>query len=337
MNEEITKTLSVLFNAETLPSHEYLFNLADKVSSLLENEKTSYRPEADNGENGALLDFTSEEELPVLVIPDLHARSYFLSHILNFKLPEETVKGSPSVLEALSEKKIRVICVGDLLHSELRGRERWLNALEDFQKGNFTSQPMKDEMQEGLTLLSAVMELKLAFPDVFHVLKGNHENIMNERGEGNFPFRKFADEGEMVYRFMQEAYGDDVLMVISSFEKALPLLAAFNSCIISHAEPETFFSKERIINGMHDERLIQGLTWTPNDEADEDSCIKIINEFTKNPDAIYLGGHRPISGTCTFRQGGKYIQIHNPEREFITLITPGRIFDPDRDIMDVNC
>ena len=88
---------------------------------------------------------------------------------------------------------------------------------------------------------------------------------------------------------------------------------------------------------MHDERLIQGLTWTPNDEADEDSCIKIINEFTKNPDAIYLGGHRPISGTCTFRQGGKYIQIHNPEREFITLITPGRIFDPDRDIMDVNC
>ena len=219
MNEEITKTLSVLFNAETLPSHEYLFNLADKVSSLLESEKTSYRPEADNGTLGALLDFTSEEELPVLIIPDLHARSYFLSHILNFKLPEETVKGSPSVLKALSEKKIR-----DLLHSELRGRERWLNALEDFQKGNFTSQPMKDEMQEGLTLLSSVMELKLAFPDVFHVLKGNHENIMNERGEGNFPFRKFADEGEMVYRFMQEAYGDDVLMVISSFEKHFPFL-----------------------------------------------------------------------------------------------------------------
>lgn len=328
--------LSALFSAEALPSHDYLFNLADRVSSVLENEKTSYRPEAEDGTAGGLLDFTETDvsDLPVLIVPDLHARAFFLSHILNLRLPEDRFPENPTVLEALAQKAIRVICVGDLLHSELRGRDRWLSALEDFKNGNFTGDAMKSEMQEGLTLLSAVMELKCAFPEVFHVLKGNHENIMNERGEGNFPFRKFADEGEMVFRFMQDFYGDDVLMVVSSFEKSLPLLAAFPNCVISHAEPQTYYSKSRIINGLHDESLIQGLTWTPNDEADEDSCKHMADELTGNPDAVYFGGHRPISGTCTFRQGGKYIQIHNPVREFVTLIMTGRIFDPDTDIIN---
>lgn len=58
-------------------------------------------------------------------------------------------------------------------------------------------------------------------------------------------------------------------------------------------------------------------------------------ELTGNPEGLYFGGHRPIAGTCTYRQGGKYIQLHNPDREFITLIYNDRIFDPDKDIMDV--
>ncbi|MCR5494066.1 MAG: hypothetical protein K6F15_00355 [Treponema sp.] len=336
MIELIQKTLTALFHAEVLPSHDYLFELADKVSTLLENERASYRPLDQNGQPGAFLDFTkTEESLPLIIVPDLHARAYFLENILNYRLPEKFFSNTPTILEALSKKEIRIICVGDLLHSEMRGRDRWLLALEDFLEENYTGQAMTEEMQEGLTLLSAIMELKCTFPEGFHVLKGNHENIMNERGEGNFPFRKFADEGEMVFRFMQEYYGDDVLMVLSAFEKALPLLAAFPDCLISHAEPATNYSKERIINGMHDSELIKGLTWTPNDEAEQNSCSLMIEEFTGNKDALYFGGHRPIRGTCTYRQGGKYIQIHNPEREFITLLLPGRIFDPDTDIIDV--
>ena len=33
-------------------------------------------------------------------------------------------------------------------------------------------------------------------------------------------------------------------------------------------------------------------------------------ELTGNPEGLYFGGHRPIAGTCTYRQGGKYIQLH---------------------------
>ena len=341
MNLTLLEHLHSLSEAVELPSHDYLFDLADRCSTLLENERTGYRPETASHEIGGLLDFVSwpETEKPLVILPDLHARTYFLDHILNFRLPQDFVcskNGQQMTLfEALSENFLRVVSVGDLLHSEIRGRARWLSALEDFKAGLVTGKAMKEEMKEGLSLLCMIMELKCAFPSSFHVLKGNHENIMNDRSEGNFPFKKFADEGEMVFRFMQEYYGDDVLMVISTFERSLPLLAAFPSCLISHAEPEEPYTRERIINGMRDSELIQGLSWTPNDTACDYSCKTMISEMTGNSDAIYFGGHRPVTGTCTFRQGGKYIQIHNPDREFITLIYGNRIFDPDKDIIDV--
>lgn len=341
MNSDLLEHLHFLADSNSLPSHEYLFELADRCSTLLESEKTAYRPESVSGPGG-LLDFTVESEpvLPLVIIPDLHARAFFLKHIIDFKLPADFVLSADgkrlTVFEALLENLIRVVSVGDLLHSELRGRERWLKALEDFKGGIPAGSSMTEEMKEGLSLLSGVMELKNAFPSHFHVLKGNHENIMNDRSEGNFPFKKFADEGEMVYLFMQEQYGDDVLMVISSFERNLPLAAAFPSCMISHAEPLESYTRKQIINGMRDSDLIHGLTWTPNDTACEYSCNAMLKEFTRNPDALYFGGHRPVFGTCTFRQGGKYIQIHNPDREFITLIYKDRNFDPDTDIIDVS-
>ncbi len=333
--------LDGILTSRALPEHDYLFDLSLRCGTLLEEEKTPYREASQSGLCGGLLDFTADEErLPLIIVPDLHARAEFFRHILHFSLPADFVPHDGTerlcVLDALLLHKVRLLCVGDLLHSELRGRERWIMALSDFKGGNYAGTSMTDEMTEGLSLLCAVMELKCAIPAYFHVLKGNHENIMNERSVGNFPFRKFADEGAMVFRFMQSVYGDDVLMTISSVEKALPLVAAFPECVVSHAEPAYAYSRSQLINGMDDDQLIQSVTWTANDDALDGSCELMLAELTGNSDALYFGGHRPIQGTCTFRQGGKYIQIHNPEREFVTLIRTDRIFDPDTDIIDVS-
>ena len=204
-----------------LPDHDYLFSVADSAASVLENEICSYRPASDFNTLGGLLDFSGGEKLPLVIVPDLHARSYFLRNILNFTLPESFAcseinggKTGISVFQALEEDKIRLVFVGDLLHSELRGRLRWMEALKDFDRGNYNGESMTAEMSEGLTLLSMIMELKIAFPANVHILKGNHENIMNMRGPGDFPFRKFANEGEMVKDFMVSVYGDDVLFVL---------------------------------------------------------------------------------------------------------------------------
>lgn len=326
-----------------LPDHDYLFSVADSAASVLENEICSYRPASDFNTLGGLLDFSGGEKLPLVIVPDLHARSYFLRNILNFTLPESFAcseinggKTGISVFQALEEDKIRLVFVGDLLHSELRGRLRWMEALKDFDRGNYNGESMTAEMSEGLTLLSMIMELKIAFPENVHILKGNHENIMNVRGPGDFPFRKFANEGEMVKDFMVSVYGDDVLMVISCFEKNLPLAAVFPECVVSHAEPARAFSRQELINGMDSDEVILGLTWTENNAAKDGSVKKMLESLTENPDSLYFGGHRPIQGNYSLRQNGKYVQIHNPDRQNIVLVYKDRPIDLDANIVQVD-
>lgn len=326
-----------------LPDHDYLFSVADSAASVLENEICSYRPASDFNTLGGLLDFSGGEKLPLVIVPDLHARSYFLRNILNFTLPESFAcseinggKTGISVFQALEEDKIRLVFVGDLLHSELRGRLRWMEALKDFDRGNYNGESMTAEMSEGLTLFSMIMELKIAFPANVHILKGNHENIMNVRGPGDFPFRKFANEGEMVKDFMVSVYGDDVLMVISCFEKNLPLAAVFPECVVSHAEPARAFSRQELINGMDSDEVILGLTWTENNAAKDGSVKKMLESLTEKPDSLYFGGHRPIQGNYSLRQNGKYVQIHNPDRQNIVLVYKDRPIDLDANIVQVD-
>ena len=194
---------------------------------------------------------------------------------------------------------------------------------------------MNEEMVEGLTLLSMIMELKIAFPANVHILKGNHENIMNVRGPGDYPFRKFANEGEMVKDFISAVYGDDVLMVISCFEKNLPLAAVFPECVISHAEPARAFSREELICGMDCDEIILGLTWTENNAAENGSVKKMLDSLTGNSDALYFGGHRPIQGNYALRQQGKYVQIHNPDRQNVVLVHKDKNIDLENDIVQV--
>ncbi|MDE5897951.1 MAG: hypothetical protein K2H09_01605, partial [Treponemataceae bacterium] len=241
MDADFAHRLASCAAGASLPRHDFLFALADKAASILEHEREPWRPCGPDGAPGGLLDFTAEpqEQLPLIVVPDLHARAYFLSNLLQFVPPAGFLAPEcegRSVLEALDAQAVRIVCVGDILHSELRGRGRWQEAWLEFLNGTETGPAMTAEMKEGLSLLAMVMELKCAFPACFHVLKGNHENIQNEKGGGNFPFCKFANEGEMVRLFIQKKYGDDVLLIISCFEKALPLAAAFRECVVSHAE-----------------------------------------------------------------------------------------------------
>lgn len=341
MNELLLEKILRLSHGESLPAHSYLTELADSTCSVLETESSSYRPKADDGTPGGLLDFTTPDSprLPVIVVPDLHARTYFLRNILQFTLPPElTDEPYLTVFQALEQKKAFLVCVGDLLHSELRGRERWLTARLEFAHGVRCGPAMTQEMTEGLSLLCMAMELKRAFPGQFHILKGNHENILNGTGNGNFSFRKFADEGEMTRLFMEEAYGDEVLYIISLFEKLLPLAASFPECVISHAEPLRAFLRTEIINGREDGRVISGLTWTENNRAETGSVVTLLRELTRRDDflnARYLAGHRPVKGAYALRQNGLFVQIHNPERQNIAIVRPGTVFNPETGIVCV--
>ena len=177
------------------------------------------------GNPGGLLDFTEiYPVIPTIVVPDLHARADFMLDILKYKpvIKETDINGKKNILDLMRSGSIRVVCVGDGLHSELN-KLRWLEAYNDYEKEITTGNAMKQEMLEGLSLMEIVMRCKCSFPEYFHFLKGNHENIMNTNRLGNHPFRKFAQEGEMVRAFMSSYYGDDVLDRIRVILRTVPM------------------------------------------------------------------------------------------------------------------
>lgn len=330
--ETLSSEIKNILQGKVLPSHDYLFDIADKVSAILEEEKTEYRPVAGDGSAGSLLDFSSSD-IPVIIVPDIHARPFFLLNILEYKLP---AIGGKSVLEALYNKEVRLVCVGDILHSERNTKARWQAAMAEFVEDVYTGPSMSAEMLDGLSVLSGFLLLKMNFPEYVHILKGNHENIYNSTGNGDYSFRKYADEGHMVKHFMQEFYGDDILYMIHCVERALPLVFVGKKCVISHAEPIKAYTKQQLIDARLEKGIVEGLTWTDNNEAEEGSVSTIISNLTEENDVVYFGGHRPVVNNYEYRQNKTFIQIHNPSQQNISFVDNKKLFNPETDIYEVS-
>ena len=192
----------LLAKHQKLPSKKKILDAAKRALFVLDTEESSYRERIPGTDvAGGLLDFRALDErggangassaLATIIVPDIHARPEFIYNILNCDLSKIAArlglaKGSPlamdgaKVVDALEESKVRVICVGDILHAEGRAKERWAASLSAFEGGACDSPPMREEMAEGLAALLAVMKAKYLWPQNFHCLKGNHENIANE-------------------------------------------------------------------------------------------------------------------------------------------------------------
>lgn len=333
--DSIHLKINQILSSSMLPFYDDFFALLNEVSELLENEKTAYRPQAWDGKCGALLDF-HKNDLPLIVVPDFHARPYFLDNILKYQIFEDA-----NVFEALSQGRLMLLSVGDILHTERGTRERWTAAAAEFENEIFTGPAMSAEMQEGLSLWCALFELKRQFPENIHILKGNHENILNETGGGDFAFRKFVDEGEMCRSFVQEYYGDDILYLMNCVEQSLPLYYWGKKCSVSHAEPMRAFSKKELVDARKYPGVVKGLIWTNNGEAEENSAREIVKKlFDSSAEEIpagylHLGGHRPVQGNYRLLQKDFYVQIHNPSKENIVFVKNDRAINLESDIVDV--
>ena len=221
----LKKELKNILKEKKIPSHDDLLKLADSVSTILESEVTYYRQPASGGVTGSLLDFQSND-LPAVVVPDLHGRADFLLNIINYRLPKRFAGKAVSVFKALEKGLIRLIFVGDILHTERNTKIRWRLAEKDFNNNIFSGPAMSEEMAESLSLWEGLFSLKAVFPEFCHILKGNHENIMNISSNGDFSFRKYANEGAMVKAFIQDYYGDDIFI----YDSLCGVCASFSCC-----------------------------------------------------------------------------------------------------------
>lgn len=299
---------------------------------MLDNEPGEIRPRDREGRPGGLLYL--HRDLPTLVVPDLHARMELILAVLAEKDEQDV-----SAADRLTAGQLQILFLGDGFHAEGRAVARWQAALEEFKGGYRKHSHMDAEMRESLGVMRMVMALKRYFPNHLHFLKGNHENIANEQGEGNYPFLKFANEGLMVRIYMEHFYGEEVLSVYAGLEKSFPLLAVGGNFLASHAEPAWFIPKQEVIEYRRMPQVIYGLTWTDNGEAEAGSVGQMLEHYLgeeAGSSAYHFGGHRPVRGGYNLRSGGRYVQIHDPDRFVVAVLPAGEQIDLDRDIRQLD-
>ncbi len=313
-----------------MPGHREIAQLLAHAQSAIVSGGSRLRPLNAAGRPGGLVYLPPARYL--VIVPDLHARVDFLRATMRSRL----AVGVGSVEEDLAAGHARVVCVGDAFHAEARARERWRLAYREYVDGYAHSPAMDEEMAESFETLCEVARLQCAYPHRFHFLKGNHENIANERRDGNFPFRKFAWEGEMVREWVLRRLGEGLFRLVYTWEKSLPLAAAGDGVLVTHAEPPVALTPRQVVDAYLDPRVIAALTWTGNGEAKEGSAARTLAAFFPGRRrARVFGGHRPVADGYALRQDGRYVQINTPDRWVVAAFTNVDEFDPELDIVDL--
>lgn len=324
---ELNQFLNIL-KRHSIPQKEDFLHLIKQTIGTLSNEDKKLRPGNKNKKPGGFVDITKSPPVDTIIVPDLHARDTFIFNLLSTpvfllglgkRAGEE--ENNNNVLNGLKNGSINLVFLGDILHSERRGYERWNMAFKEFSCGNILSSYMEEEMIEGLNTMEMLMLLKVSFPGNVHILKGNHENILNSDSGGNFSFYKFAAESTMVTEFMYERYSPDLILSYSSMESLFPLAIKGNYFLASHAEPMMPYTKKGLINSNLNPETILGLTWTREGESQPDSPDLMLGEFFPDPQkALYFAGHRTIRQEYILRENSRFIQIHNPDYYQVAVV-----------------
>ena len=290
---------------------------------------SSLRPRSNNSLPGGLVNLSLN--IPTLIIPDLHGRRDFFYKAMNLPLYQ-----GRNFLELLSEGRGNVVCVGDAFHGEAPVRERWEQAYREFSENYKSTRAIDQEMTDNLRLLQMILAVTALHPLNFFFLKGNHENIANETGYGNYGFRKFVQEGEMVRLWTERFLGTDCFSSLYTYEKTLPLVARGDGFMVTHAEPEEIYTVDEIINAAENEEVIYGLTWTNNGDAVPGSVGGTLeNLFPGRKDTICFGGHRPVPGRYALRSDNRFIQINSPVSYPVAIVRRGEDFNPDEQIVQL--
>lgn len=311
---------------------KHFLSILTEVNMVLQHEEIEIRPKDIYGHPGGIVYL--DNTLDTIIIPDVHARLELIPSVLKYR-PD----GRDSVFERLKEHNIQIVFVGDAMHAESRALDRWKKAKDEY-IGKYRRHTMMDEeMKESLGVMEIILELKHSFPELVHYLKGNHDNITNERKGGNFPFIKLALEGPMVTEYVRKFLGVNFLDQYYAFEKNLPLLAVGDKFLVSHAEPARYFNYLELVNYRYFPDVVSGLTWTDDDASRPGSVELMLEEYTEKSSqqhSFYFGGHRPVRGLYNLRAHGRYVQLHNPGRLIFACIRSDKPVVLERDIILLN-
>jgi len=322
MAGELLELIHGIASSSGYPEPAAFSDLVDNAIEVLSTEDEKTRPRSVSGIPGGLVRIDAPF---VAIVPDLHGRVEFLDDLLNSPSP---ISSEAKLLELVEDHELVILCLGDILNTEgPEGANRWRRAARRLSAGRdvaaLLGAEMDEEMGASLRSLQLVMTLKTRMPRGFHNLKGNHDNIGNLNADGDSAFYKYAMEGAMGAEWFRLRYGEALMGNVRRYERLLPLVAAGESFVASHAEPAFALSLEDLVEYRGRPDVVRSLIWTENGEAVEGSVIKTMRallgrDSDENP--AWLTGHRPVAGTFSTRAHGTLIQFHNPARRQVAWI-----------------
>lgn len=295
----------------------------------------------------------SLQDLPTLIIPDLHARRELLVAILGTRLKDKPGAGA-SVFELLQRGQINIVCVGDIVHSEKRSN--WVINND----GEWTEDLLGKEMVRSLGAGAMIMYLKLQYPEHFHCLRGNHDDMAGELSED---FRKFVglryENDELVFEdgrpvltgdrgesklvrdwvLDRDGWGQPFLTAWSTFERLLPLFARGSYYAISHTLPMIALSESDIRNPNRPRE--SSLELTSRRGINEEAIIGTLENLALRESVKrWFYGHSMVPAETN---GGRYaenldglvVRLNNPTQHVFAYVPASyepRLFDPARDV-----
>ena len=170
-----------------------------------------------------------DPKLPTIVIPDLHGRRDYLDAVLANRDPQS----GRTYLELLRRKKVQVVCLGDVMHTEIRGKQ-WRRGMPP--------KAMRREMAESLGTLKRVAELKVAHPEGFHLVRGNHDDVGPARGTAEGLPRQI----KQTRKFVESSLGRPLLKDLAGLFSALPVAAAGKGFFASHSNPMVAVTRQEV-------------------------------------------------------------------------------------------
>ncbi len=223
--------------------------------------------------------------------------------------------------------------------------EKSLDALTEVEE-EIQKNIMDDEITRSFGLMKMVMELKAAYPESFHYIRGNHDDV-----SGRFAHQSKAGIyiSELFKEWIEdhEDFGKDFMATWNEFEDRMPLVTKTSRFVISHAAPKKALSVDEIKKWQTLEsskkEIFKGFTWTENtpDNCKEVELKKLevniseIKEELELPEeAPYIIGHRPVDdGKYRSQFNGKLIQINDPVDYVYMEIPAAGDIDPERDVV----
>ncbi len=289
---------------------------------VLNNEPAHYRfPKEDRGLGGLI---QLEADLEAILVPDLHGRFEKIEQLLSWKIKNLSVE------DLLIQGHIRLIFCGDFVHAEARASERWKRSLEEFIGDYEQHQSMDQEMDENIRTWILLAQLKAKYPYQVHLLKGNHENILDRATDPNRNFRKFAFESKMATTWCQKFLGEELVTLIDQFEQSLPLIVAGKGWVASHAEPAQAYNKEQLIQGEGSVGF--GLTWTRKAGAAKGSARKTMESLLGHS-GTWFSGHSSIKTTYFWDKEESVVHFHNPNQFSVIYLSGDSSFDPANNVI----